>query len=143
MVLMRSGGRSDETRSGRRRSMHVRMKGWCHMKNGSVTCWKDLEKIVQKGVSLVGFSAPWCDPCRAQKPIIDTLIGEYHDLATIITVDIDAQRQIAYRLGIQSIPTLILFKDGVEIDRFFGLQAIDKLESALKNATQKTASSRH
>jgi thioredoxin 1 len=118
-------------------------EGELRMQSGNVTCWEDLERIVRKGISLVGFTAPWCDPCRAQMPIINELVSVYHDLATIITVDIDMQRTIAYRLGIQSIPTLILFKDGVEIDRFFGLQAMNTLDSALKNATVEAATSRH
>ena len=94
---------------------------------------KKFEQSILHGVTLVDFDAPWCKPCRDQKPIIDALKKNYQGKATVKKINIDENRDIALHLGIQSIPTIILFKEGMEKNRFVGLQSIDTLKWALKN----------
>ena len=69
---------------------------------------------------VVDFWAPWCPPCRVIAPILAELAGEYAGRLTIAKVNIDEQQRYFTRLGIQGAPTLIIFKDGKEIDRLVG-----------------------
>ena len=94
---------------------------------------KHFEQSVLHGVTLVDFDAPWCEPCHKQKPIIDTLKKDYRGKATVKKINIDENQDIAMHLGIQSLPTIILYKDGREVDRFIGVQNARTLTRALKN----------
>jgi thioredoxin 1 len=91
----------------------------------------DLFSAGIQGVVLVVFSAQWCSPCRAQAPVIEALGKGYGDKAHFIEVDIDKRPETAIRLGIQSIPTLILYKNGKEAHRFIGFQSAAALTKVL------------
>ncbi|MEJ2095688.1 MAG: thioredoxin [Deltaproteobacteria bacterium] len=93
---------------------------------------QEFKVSIQSGVSLVDFNAPWCGPCRAQEPIIEQLAEQYDGRAVIAQMNVDDNQDTAVALGIQSIPTLALFKDGKEIKRFVGLQSVKTLEQALE-----------
>jgi len=93
----------------------------------------DFNRMVEDGVSLVDFNAPWCGPCRAQDPIISQLEKDYDDKAAFVKVNIDEHNDIAMKLGIQSIPTIIIFQKGREVKRLVGLQTAGALSSALNN----------
>lgn len=80
---------------------------------------------------LVDFGASWCGPCKAMKPVIEELSAEYKGRATIWEIDIDSQKSLATDYMVQSIPTLILFKDGKEIQRFVGLQSKSTIQNSL------------
>jgi len=69
---------------------------------------------------VVDFWAPWCGPCRAIAPILDKLAGDYEGRLTIAKVNTDEEIQHASQLGIQGIPTLIIFKGGKEVARLVG-----------------------
>ena len=81
------------------------------------------------GKVLVDFWAPWCGPCRMQTPILEKLSGSSEINAKIFKVNTDEHPAIAQKYGIVSIPTLILFKDGQEVERYVGVQP----ENILKN----------
>jgi thioredoxin 1 len=95
---------------------------------------QDFKTWIQTGVSLIDFNAPWCGPCRAQEPIIEQLADRYDGKAVIAQMNVDDNQETAIALGIQSIPTLALFKDGKEIKRFVGLQSSKTLEQALEDS---------
>jgi thioredoxin 1 len=88
----------------------------------------------KNGVSLMDFSASWCAPCKAQEPIIKNLVNKFKNRASIIEVDIDNNRDLATKFMVQSIPTLIIFKDGKEIKRFVGHQTENTISKSLENA---------
>jgi thioredoxin 1 len=69
---------------------------------------------------VVDFWAPWCGPCRAIAPTLDKLAGEYEGKLTIAKVNTDDEIRWAGQLGIQGIPTLIIFKGGKEVKRLVG-----------------------
>jgi len=92
------------------------------------------QKILDNGVTLVDFNANWCAPCKAQEPIIKKLITVYQNRASIIEINIDDHRTLATKYMVQSIPTLILFKDGKEIKRFVGLQSETTIAKSLDAA---------
>lgn len=76
--------------------------------------------VVNNGVSLVDFWAPWCGPCRVVAPIIDELAAEYDGKANICKVNTDEQQDLAVKFGIRSIPTILFFKDGEVVDQMIG-----------------------
>lgn len=79
------------------------------------------QKVLQSEKPVVvDFWAPWCGPCRAIAPILDKLAGEYEGRLTIAKVNTDEDVVNAGQLGIQGIPTLIVFKGGKEVARLVG-----------------------
>jgi thioredoxin 1 len=83
---------------------------------------------------LVDCLAPWCMPCRAQQPILEKVADELQGKALVTSLNIEENRDTAYRLNIHSIPTLVIFKGGEETRRFIGLQKADSLTKALEEA---------
>jgi thioredoxin 1 len=91
----------------------------------------DMESL-KSGVVLVDFWATWCPPCRAQGPIVDALAGRFSGRAVVAKANVDEAKATAGSYGIRSIPTLILFRDGREVERFVGLQTEAKLAAAIE-----------
>ena len=94
------------------------------------------ESVINKGVTLVDFSAQWCAPCRAQQPIIEKLSKKFKGRTASVVIDVDEHHKIAMQLGIASIPTLIIFKNGKEVKRFVGLQGEKTLSEAIEKTLQ-------
>lgn len=83
---------------------------------------ESFDKELNEGkLILVDFWANWCMPCRMLGPVIEQLADQYEGKALVGKVDIDEQGELAMRYGVMSIPTVILFKDGKEIDRKVGV----------------------
>lgn len=75
---------------------------------------------ISKGLTLVDFWAEWCAPCRALAPAMDEIAETLGDKVTVAKVDIDQNPGIPTRFGIRGIPTVIMFKDGQQVDMFVG-----------------------
>ena len=76
--------------------------------------------IKGKGLILVDFWAEWCGPCRMVAPVLEDLAVEYEGQVTITKLNVDENRQTAAQFGIQSIPTILFFKDGSPTDQVIG-----------------------
>lgn len=81
----------------------------------------EAEVIKKPGVSVVRFWAPWCGPCRMMEPLYQDLAQTLATKAAFGEVEIDAEPEIAGALGIRSIPTVVVFKDGRPVDQMVGL----------------------
>ena len=97
---------------------------------------QQFKEMIKQGVSLIDFNAPWCAPCRAQKPILDQLAEKYKGRVTVAELDVDENRKEAMELGIASIPTLIVYRESIEVERFVGLQDAKTLSLSIENALQ-------
>lgn len=69
--------------------------------------------VTENKLVLVDFFATWCGPCRMVAPLLDEVSEEYQGKAAVVKVDVDEEQELAEEFGISSIPTVILFKDGV------------------------------
>jgi len=81
---------------------------------------------------LVDFYADWCGPCKMMKPILEEVKQEMKDDVTIVKVDVDKNQETAASLGIQSIPTLIVFKQGKILWRQAGVVPAKQLQQVLR-----------
>ncbi|MCW5942967.1 MAG: thioredoxin [Fimbriimonadaceae bacterium] len=78
-------------------------------------------KVLQSDVPvLVDFWAAWCGPCLAIGPTVEEIATGYAGKAKVFKVDVDSEQDLAIEHGIQSIPALLLFKDGKVVDRIVG-----------------------
>ena len=78
-------------------------------------------KIKKEDISVIQFSASWCSPCKALKPVMDKLSDEYKDRANFYITDIeDSGINTGSAAGIRGVPTVIIYKKGIEVDRKTG-----------------------
>lgn len=84
---------------------------------------------------IVDFWAGWCGPCRMLAPVIEELEKEMTDLV-FAKVDTDSYPDLAAGHGVRSLPTMIVFKDGKEVDRIIGYQTKDALKGRLQDMLQ-------
>jgi thioredoxin 2 len=81
---------------------------------------------------VVDFWAAWCGPCRMISPVLEDLAGRHAGQLKIVKVDVDANPTLAARFGAQSIPLLVVFRDGHEVDRIVGAIPRAALEQRLR-----------
>lgn len=81
--------------------------------------------------AIVDFWAPWCGPCRMMAPVFEELAGQYAGKVTFAKMNVDENTEMPSKLGTYSIPTLIIFKDGEEVNRIVGYNSKEKLAAAI------------
>jgi len=83
---------------------------------------------------LVDFWAPWCGPCRRIAPVIEELAGENAGSAKVVKLNVDDAQDLSQSYGVNSIPTLMIFKGGQVVDRQVGVPPKSRLQQAIDAA---------
>jgi thioredoxin 1 len=94
----------------------------------------NFKSAIANGVTLVDFHADWCGPCRMLSPVLEQLATEMDGKAFVAKVDIDAEQKTAAEFQISSVPTLILFKNGKEVNRLIGLRNAEAVKTFMLSA---------
>ncbi|MEG1564824.1 MAG: thioredoxin [Bacteroides sp.] len=96
------------------------------------------QELIQSPVPvLVDFFAEWCGPCKAMKPILEEVKTKLGDKVRIAKIDVDQHEDLAKRFRIQTVPTLILFKDGESIWRHSGIIPAKELSGVMEMYIKK------
>ncbi len=90
------------------------------------------KEAIASGVTLVDFFATWCGPCKMLSPIVESIAAESDGSYSVCKVDIDEAGDIAMSYGIMSVPTLIVFKNGVEAARLIGVRPKAEIVDMIK-----------
>ena len=91
----------------------------------------DQEVLESETPVLVDFWAEWCGPCHAVSPILERIVDERNGELKLVKVNIDEEQELARRYGIQSIPAMIIFKEGKPAEGAIGAMPKGALERAL------------
>lgn len=87
----------------------------------------NFQQQTKSGLVLIDFWASWCMPCKMMAPILNDIAEEAGDKAKIAKVNVEEFQQLSAKFSVRNIPTLVLMKDGKEIDRFVGVKPKDFL----------------
>ncbi|GAA3649189.1 thioredoxin [Asaccharospora irregularis] len=89
------------------------------------------EEINKEGVIVVDFFASWCGPCKMLAPVFEDLSNEMGDNANFFKVDIDQSLELARTYGINTVPTMLVFKNGEVVDKMVGFMPKESLRSKI------------
>jgi len=92
----------------------------------------EFNNFISEGIVLIDFYAEWCMPCLIMAPIVEELSGKFKGKIKFGKVNVEDSQELAQKYKISSIPNLILFKDGKQIEQFIGSMNAEDLEEKLK-----------
>ncbi len=84
---------------------------------------KNFKAATKSGLTLVDFWAPWCGPCKMMAPVLNEVAEHVGEEASIGKLNVDHNQPIAQKYKVRSIPTLILFRNGLEVNRYVGVKS--------------------
>lgn len=92
---------------------------------------KNFNHQTKTGLVLVDFWASWCMPCKAMAPVLNELAEELDSKVSVCKLNVDEYQQLSVKYAVRSIPTLILFKNGKEVERYVGIKSKSFLASKI------------
>lgn len=95
---------------------------------------KSFEEKIKSGVTLVDFYADWCGPCRMLTPVLEEVATEMKGKVEFAKLDIEQNQKVAGLYQVTSVPTMVLFKDGKEVNRLIGLRDAEGIKRFLSSA---------
>ena len=101
------------------------------MSTAVTTATFDEEVLKSEKPVIVDFWAEWCGPCHAVAPVLDKIVEERGDELRLVKINVDEEQELMIRYGVQSIPTIVLFKDGEPSAAVIGAQPKGAIERAL------------
>lgn len=81
---------------------------------------QEFNELMKEGTVLVDFFATWCGPCKMLSPVLESVSEKLAGKVEIVKVDVDQSPDLAMQFRVMSVPTMILFKDGKQVDAFSG-----------------------
>jgi thioredoxin 1 len=93
---------------------------------------ENFASLVEKGVVLVDFFADWCGPCKMMEPVVKQLAEDMAGQVTVAKIDIESSQQTTAEYHVTSIPTLIIFKQGLEVERIVGVKDLESLKKLVR-----------
>jgi len=99
---------------------------------------KELSQLIQRKCTLVNFFAEWNMPCLMLSPVIEELAEKFFGRISFAKVNVDDDSEISKKFSVNSIPTIILFRDGKELARFTGTLSSDQFEEKLTTALNQS-----
>lgn len=81
---------------------------------------QEFNELMNEKAVLVDFFATWCGPCKMLSPVLEDVAEKMKDKVTIVKVDVDRSPDLAAKFGVMSVPTMIMFKNGRQVDAFSG-----------------------
>ena len=109
------------------------------MSTGVTTATFEQEVLQSDKPVIVDFWAEWCGPCHAVSPVLDRIAEERPEELRLVKVNVDEEQELMIRYGIQSIPTIILFKDGAPAAAVIGAQPKGAIEKGLGLSAEAAA----
>ncbi|RDY28162.1 thioredoxin [Romboutsia weinsteinii] len=92
----------------------------------------NFESEVENGVVVVDFFATWCGPCKMLAPVFEELGNEMNESAKFVKVDIDQSMEIARKFMVSTVPTMMIFKDGKQVDTMVGFMPKDSIKAKVE-----------
>ncbi len=80
----------------------------------------EFDSAISSGLVLVDFGAEWCAPCKAILPVLEKFSADYEGRVEVFSVDIDRSPSLAAKHGVMSVPTLLVFQSGSQVERIVG-----------------------
>ncbi|WP_346938737.1 thioredoxin [uncultured Clostridium sp.] len=93
---------------------------------------KNFEVEAGKGLVLVDFFATWCGPCQRLSPVLEDIQGDFDGKIKFLKSDIDESRSLAKKFSVMSVPTMVVLKDGIPVDRMVGYMSPEDIKAKLK-----------
>lgn len=94
---------------------------------------QSFESTIQDGMTVVDYWAAWCGPCKMLSPILEEVAEEITEVE-FAKVNVDEEETVASNAGVRGLPTLVLYKDGKEVDRIVGLMQKNPLSERIKSS---------